>query len=483
MMSTSKNKKIKLILVFQAESLPLNLTPHFGLLCLAAYIKKYFPQFTIKVIESVEPLKEVISFKPDIVGITAASPDYESAKLLAKSIRKRFDCPIILGGVHISTCPESFTPFFDVGVVGEGEITFSELLKLYIKKKKFPKNDLKEIDGLVFLDHQKIVKTKPRQLIQDLDSLPYPARELINMEEDHLQNQANLHGVKRITVITTSRGCPFHCIYCASSAYWSKHRVNSVDHIIKEIDFVIKTYHVDGIIFWDDLFITPKSRVMELVREIKKRGWDKKIVFSSQVRADVFDDDIAKALKSINVKRLSFGFESYSPRMLNYLKGGSTSVQKNIDAIDLCHKYGIEVTSGLIVGAPGETIEDLKINYEVMKKHPMEGTSIYLLTAYPGTKTWALAAEKNIVNKDMDMRRLHTNIPLSACFKFWKKDRFYFLKDHIFLNQEKRYDNKYLSMILKLHLLATFQNHIFYFKHFLFNPKIVLTIIKTKLTR
>lgn len=471
------NKKIKLVLVYHQMKVQGNV-PHFGLLSLGAYVKQKFSFVEVKILDNPNPLRQILKYKPDIIGFTGASTEYKEAISLAKNVKKHSKALLLIGGIHISTCPQSFNNIFDIGVIGEGELTLGEILDLY-KDKKINHNNLKKINGLVFFNKNKLIITKPRQLIKNIDDLPIPARELIPME-NYLKNQINFYGIKRQMIITTSRGCPYHCVYCSSSAHWGSFRFHSVEYIINEIDHLIKTYKVDGIVFWDDLFIAPKSRLLLLVKEIKKRGWDKTIVFSGQARSNIADEDVIKALKSINTTRLSFGFETYSPKMLNYLKVNSVFVKDNIRTVKLCNKYDIDVTSGLIVGSPGETIKDLKITYNTMKKYPLDLTNIYLLAPYPGTKIWEYSKNNNIVSDDMDMNRVFTEIPLKTCFQFWKKDRFYFLKNHVFLNQEKRHDQQYLSMILKIKRLAFYQNNKYYFKYFKKNPQIIFRIIKQK---
>lgn len=464
-------KDLKLVLVYHQMKIQSN-TPHFGLLSLASYIREKYPNITLKIIDHSNPLKEILHFKPDIVGLTGASIEYQEAINLAQKIKKRIKPLIIIGGIHISTCPHSFHKIFDIGVIGEGEITLEEIISSYNKNKHLPYKELLKIDGLIFFHNNKLVKTTPRQLIKNIDDLPFPARDLIPME-NYLKNQVNLFGIKRLMIITTTRGCPYHCIYCSSSTHWGTFRFHSVKYVIDEIDSLIKKYKVDGIVFWDDLFIAPKSRILELVKEIKKRGWHKYIKFTGQARSNLADEDIIKALKSINFKRLSFGFETYSKKMLDFLKVKSVSVKHNIRTIKLCNKYKIDVTSGFIVGVPGETINDLKITYNTMKKYPLDSTNIYILAVYPGTNIWEYFKNKNLVSDNMDFSKIYTEIPLSACFKFWKKDRFDFLGDHLFLNEEKRHDRQYQNMILKLKLLATIQNYRYYFKYLFKDPQII----------
>ena len=472
-MNTKKN--IKLVLVHCTKTW--HSTPHLGIVSLSSYIEEKCPYVTTKVIEDTNPLKEILRNKPDIVGFTADSVDYEDTKIIASKIKQKTKTFLIIGGVHITACPESFNKNFDIGVVGEGEVTLFELLEAFQKNKKIKNTDYKKIDGVIYFDKKTIIKTKTRALIKNIDELPIPKREFVPMEKKYLSNQINLYGVKRMISLMTSRGCPYHCVYCGSPVQWGSVRFHSVDYVIKEIDYLIKKYKIDGINFFDDLFIAPKQRLLLLVEKIKEKGWDKTIVFSGLARANLIDEEIIKALKSINLKRLSFGFENFSPKILNYLKVNSVSVKDNINAINLCHKYGIAVSSGFIVGTPGETIKDLQITYAGMKKYPIENPSIYILLAYPGTKIWNFALDKGLVSKDMNMNKLFIRIPFMAYFKFWKKDRFYFLKDSVFLNQEKRYDKKYLSMILKMNFLAILQNYKFYFKYLLTDPKIIIKIL------
>ncbi|MDD2482690.1 MAG: B12-binding domain-containing radical SAM protein [Candidatus Shapirobacteria bacterium] len=472
-----KEKKIKLLLV-NCEKVWNNI-PHFGLMCLGSCIKEKYPFVDIKIIEDSKPLKKIIKYHPNIVGFTVDSVNYDFTKSIAKKVKQSIKTKIIIGGTHITGCPDSFDKVFDVGVIGEGEITLGEIIEAYKNDKK---NNIKnsKIDGLVYFEKNKLIKTKPRKLIQNIDQLPIPSREFVPMEKKYLSRQLNLYGMKRLTGMMTSRGCPYHCLHCASNVQWGSVRFHSVEYIIKEIDYLIKNYDIDGLYFFDDFFTAPKARLIHLANEIKKRGWHKKIVFSGFGKADLIDEDVVKALKSMNVKRISFGFESFSSKMLNYLKANSVSVEQNIKAIDLCHKYGIGVSSGFIVTIPGETIEDLQATYQLLKKHPIENPNIYILIAYPGTKIWDYALEKGLVSKNMNVDNLFTEIPLKACFEFWKKDRFYFLEDRVFLNPEKRHDQKYLSMILKIKLLITWLNFKFYFKYVLLNPIYIYKVLKEK---
>ena len=238
-------KKLKLILVHCVKTQ--QNTPHLGIISLATYIEEKCPHIIIKVIEDINPLKEILRNKPDIIGFTADSVDYEDTKILASKIKKRSNAFLVIGGVHITACPESFNKIFDVGVIGEGEVTLFELLETYKKTKK---TDYQKIDGLIYFNKQTIIKNKPRALIKNIDELPIPKRNFVSMQKRYLSHQINLYGIKKSVSLMTSRGCPYHCVYCGSPVQWGSIRFHSVDYVINEIDYLIKEYKVDGINFF-----------------------------------------------------------------------------------------------------------------------------------------------------------------------------------------------------------------------------------------
>jgi len=238
-----------------------NHTPHFGLTALAAFLQQRIPDLDIRIIEGLNPLKDIIKTKPDIVSFTSDTLAFQKTKNIAVKIKNKLKIPILIGGVHITAMPESFSYPFDIGSIGEGEITLSELIESFLKNKKFIPSELEKIDGLIFKENKKIIKTSPRKLIKNIDELPFPARELTPMEDIYLKNQLNLFGAERQISIMTSRGCPYHCVFCGSPVQWGAVRFHSPEYVIKEIKYLVKKYNIDSIMFWDDLFIAPIERL------------------------------------------------------------------------------------------------------------------------------------------------------------------------------------------------------------------------------
>lgn len=439
-------------------------TPHFGLISLAAYLREKFPNLELGIMEGMNPRKELLKFRPDIVGFTSDTFAYTKTLKQAKILKKKIKSPFIIGGVHITAMPESLDPVFDLGVIGEGEVTFGELLELFMEKREFLKTSFHKIKGLVFYNGRERIKTERRELIKDIDELPYPARDLVPMEEYYLRNQINLFGVKRMATIMTSRGCPYNCVFCGSPVQWGRVRFHTPERVVREIELLLEKYKIDGIMFWDDLFIAPEARIEKMAAMIKKKGLAKKITFFGYARANLINEKICKTLKEMNVKRLIFGLESGSEKILGYLKNNSVSVADNKRAVRLCRKYGITTSSGFITGTPGETVAELRKTYNFMRKNPLDNTQIYILTPYPGTKMWEIAARRRLVSRDMDFGRLFVQLPAPSILDFFRKSKPSLIENRIFLNTEYRGNKEYLDLIFAMHKLAYIQNFQFYLK-------------------
>lgn len=253
--------------------------------------------------------------------------------------------------MHISALPRTLQKCFDISVIKEGEQTMLELLRIFQRYGGFPESELEGVDGLAFHSKSGIVITRPRKQIKNIDDLSFPARDLVPMEA-YFKRQLNLFGVKRVVSIMTSRGCPYRCVFCGSPAHWRGVGFHSVDYVLREINHVIDAYQADGIMFWDDFFIAPPSRFKEIAQSVKNEGINKRVTFGGYVRANLMTPETCHLLKEINVRRVIFGLETGSERILRYLKRNSVSLEDNKRAVSLCRNYGITTSSGFIIGTP-----------------------------------------------------------------------------------------------------------------------------------
>jgi len=238
------------------------LFPPLGLLYIAAYAEKEGHQVAVRDLAIRKKMEDIDFKKYDIVGISTDTTRHRQALQLAKKA-KASGCMVVMGGPHPSYADEEIlsTQRVDFIVRGEGEVTFSELVAT------LQKNDgtFHSVQGISFFSNGQLVRTPPRPFIENLDSLPLPARHLIHMDD----YRRTKFGGRDITPLITSRGCPYQCAFCASSHFWgTKVRMRSVESVLKEIGEIYDRYHFNAVAFVDDTFNVSPKRVMELCRVI-----------------------------------------------------------------------------------------------------------------------------------------------------------------------------------------------------------------------
>lgn len=388
----------------------INLEENFGCLpigiaYLAAFVRKYGGFNDIKIIDRENPIEAVQMYKPDIIGISAVSEQYCRAKKLASKLKEVSNAPLVIGGAHISALPENLqTSGFDVGVIGEGEQTFLELLNYFKENRNLEPKCLKKIKGLVFLGkNKKVLFTGKRELIKNLDSIPFPALDLLKMKEFYLVPgpvDAGIIGVRGYVI--TSRGCPYRCVYCGSNSIWGKcgTRWHSAERVVSDIKRWVKIYKANHFAVYDDLMIVNKPRLRKIVELLEKEGLAKKTDFELYGRANIMDDETCRLLKQMNITSISFGLESGSQKVLDYLKKRTATVEQGKSAVKLCHDYGFKVSGLFILGSPGETEEDMKKTIEFAKDSNLSTIQAYQATPLPGTEMWQTALKQKTIKKD-----------------------------------------------------------------------------------
>lgn len=417
-MAGAKNPKIILVNPYIGG------IPGLGLAYLASYLRE---RLNIKDIEILQKkfypslAEAIIERKPDIVGYFSLTAGLEDIYQLIEKISSELPSAVqIMGGPHITALPKSLSLNAAVGVVGEGEETFAELVRVFESYGKLPVSELRKIKGVCFYDKNQLIKTDRREPVMNLDSLPKPARDLLNIKGYFPANlRAFPTKIYRSSCLMTTRGCPFSCVFCQQGFYGPKFRFHSPARVIEEIEELVNVYGCDFIEIQDDQFLCNKQRLREIVNGIKSKGIEKRAAFFCYIRATQADEEVMKMLKEMNTKLIFIGFESGSDKVLKYLKDNTCSVETNQRAYDLARKYKIYVYGAFIFGAPNETMEDMERTYEFMKKNPMSLCEVSRLTPFPGTGIWNYAAEKGFVDPDMNFQYFKVRVKDNRVKKLW----------------------------------------------------------------
>ena len=360
----------------------------------SSFLAKHLPE--CEVVYRLTP-EALLAEGVDIVGISASTEYFEQAKELAAAIKAAdSSIPVLVGGVHITFMPQNLSSNMDIAVMNEGEYTLLELLQVYLASgNRFPSEALTSIKGIAYRVNDKLIVNESRPFITDLDELPFPDRDAVWIARP--TDRAYLF---------TSRGCPYRCVFCASTRFWPKLRQFSAQYVADEIELIYTKYGIRNIHFFDDLFIVPRKRIERIIDILAQKGLLGKIAFSGAVRANLVDDNLCELLMKLGVREVVFGAESFSEKSLGYLKCNTVTPAHNQKAIDILSRYGIVTNLGMIYGSPEDTAEELSKTFFALEKNLSEGKlqkwGRGVLRPYPGTPIWYDGVRKGVASEDMN---------------------------------------------------------------------------------
>jgi len=323
-------------------------------------------------------------FNPDVVGIMILTPMYLVAKETIESIRKVLpNVKLVVGGPHVTVFPKKTmeeTPEIDFAVVGEGEITIVDLLN-NLEKKSFSK-----VKGILYRKDKEIVSTAFREPIKDIDEIPLPARDLLDMK---MYKPAPTYYKKSPSyLILISRGCPYRCTYC-SKIFGNLYRYHSIERIIKEIKLLIDKYGAKEIIFRDDTFTINKKHIEKLCNKIIRLGLHKKIKWTCMTRVNLVTKDLLILMKKAGCWSMHYGIESASQRLLDLIKKDIT-IEQIKNAIKWTREAGIETKAFFMIGLPTETKEETLQTLKFTKELNPDWIQVTMTVPYPGTELYEI---------------------------------------------------------------------------------------------
>lgn len=391
---------------------------------------------------SLDEIRTIItSWQPDLVGVTSPFvtqiPSAYSIINLVKEIDK--EIITVIGGCTVSCYPIQTlekNQDIDIAVVGEGELTFKELLDREA-------GSLDKIDGIVYRNKNQIIKNNNRKLIENLDKIPFPRRDLVPFAI-YSEGIQKVRGIKRLinfvkfrdnktkillkkihqllrkhesfltrlprygarAQIITSRGCPFNCYYCAIHNVWNRsYRMRSAENVLDEITLLNEKYKVRHFGIVDDNFNISKKRTIAICRGVIERGLEITFRADSGVYLSTLDEETLSLMKRAGFHELYFGIESGNQKILNNIINKKINLDQVKEVTKLCRKLGIISGGFFMVGVPGETKETMEETIKFALDSDLDRIRIYTCQPFPGSKLYEDCQKEGWIADNFDVSR------------------------------------------------------------------------------
>lgn len=384
-----------ILLIYPPYSWP-GTSPPLGLAYIASVLRN--SGYTVNILDmnpahtSLEQLEnELRLLKPKIAGISCMTNQANETVRIAEVIKTvDSSVKVAVGGPHPTALPDEMlqNSAADFVCLGEGEITITELVEaLFIGEKDFD-----SILGLAYKDGDgRVVKTSPRPFISDLDSIPFPAWDLLPVDKYNVIGPG-LQKDKPVFALLSSRGCPYRCIFCSSFMTMGRRfRMRSAENIFAEIEMLYHKFGMRQFDFVDDTITVDKQRVERLCNLIIESKMDIAWGCNSTVR--LRDPTILHKMREANCVRINFGVESGDPEVLKTIKKGIT-VHQVIEAHRYAKEAGLKTTSFFMSGLPGQDIKSVKKSLSLIEQIETDFLGGSVATPYPGTELYELAQKK-----------------------------------------------------------------------------------------
>lgn len=383
-------------------------------------------------------------FQPDYLLINVATPTFKND--ISVTSKAKEICPDIVtiakGAAFLTVAFEVmyFAKDLDIIIQGEAEETLREILE---------GKPYSAILGIYYHDDIRVKFTGARPFIEDLDSIPFPARHLV---DNNIYRRPDTGEVQ--AVVKVSRGCPYHCFFClATPVSGAKVRKRSPQNIVDELRECVEIYGIKNFLFWSDIFNIDKEWVMELCQLIIDSGLD--ITWSANTRADTADEEMAEMMYKAGCRLVSIGVESGSQEMLEHI-GKRITLDDVRLTVKIFKKFGIKIYNYFVIGLPWETEETVEDTIDFAIELDSDFISFYTATPLPGTKFYDYARENKLIDSDTSFK--------SAYF-YPSVNSHHLTKDEVFKLHKRAIKKFYLrpsyilKMLLKIRSFTEFKNY------------------------
>ena len=407
---------MKILLIRPHSDVP-SAAPPLGLLYLTSYLREHsshevsicdarFKEYNFDEIERI-----INAENPDLIGITSFSMEFQQAHEIARRSKNQYpQVPVVLGGPYATSdyMQAMKDNNIDIAVIGEGEKSFCDLTNAMEKGQ-----DWTSIRELAYRDNGTVQKSGMRDFMDNLDELPYPSWDLLNLEEyfnrkgTRKRTVFNQHQMlQRALSIQTTRGCPYRCSYC-HNIFGKKLRKRSVENVIGEMKLMKEKYNVQEIEIIDDIFNLDIDRAKQIFRRIIEEKFNFKFSFPNGLRSDRFDEELLDLMKEGGAYRLVFAIESGSPRIQKLVKK-NLNLEKARKNITSAAKRGFSMGGFFMLGFLDETEEECWNTINFALESELQTATFFVVTPFPNTEIWEQALEAGYnLSPDMEQYFAH----------------------------------------------------------------------------
>ena len=366
--------------------------PPLGILYIAAYAREKF-DLDIGVfdqrVEDCPPesvVARAVAFEPEVIGLSAFTSAAHLVAQVARELRQALpNALILLGGPHASASRSKALEDTgaDVAVIGEGERAFEQVLEARLAGR-----DFRDIPGLIWRDSDGriIANAGATPFIEDMDTLPFPAYDLVDIEKYWSAHGMALLPPRKYAALFTSRGCPYRCIFC-HNIFGKRFRGQSPERVLSDIEHCVRTWGIEEFEILDDTFNHSRERVIELCDLILRRGLKIKITFPNGLRTDTLTQEVVDALADAGMCYSAFALEAGSPRIQRYVRK-NLNIPRFLEGVEMAAKRRVLSHGFAMMGFPTETEEDLQQTIDVMCEAKLHVASFSTVTPYPSTELY-----------------------------------------------------------------------------------------------
>lgn len=331
-----------------------------------------------------ETLDRINGFSPDLLGFTLTTTSFRPALTWINRFKQATGLPVIVGGDHVRLYPmETMSHMaIDYCIVGEAELPLPCFIRAFRSGASFS-----GIKSLGFRDHGRLHLDRTVQSVDNIDTVPFPARHLIKNE----RYSNILSRRKNFTAVISSRGCPFHCSFC--NANHQQYRARSPGNFVDEIEFNLTHHDIHDFDIYDSTFTADKQRVAAICHEIRKRKLD--VTFSVRSRVDVVTREMITALKAAGCHTIMYGIESSSQEILSRMNKG-ISPQQVSETVAYTRQAGIETLGFFMFGYPGESVASIEETIRFALALPLDYAQFTVLLPFPETEIYEFYREQGL---------------------------------------------------------------------------------------